>query len=384
MTAPSPVALEVAERIRRHGPRPFEEVVDLALYHPEHGFYAAVGSAGRRGDFITSPEVGPLFGAVLARALDTWWDELGRPDPFTVIEAGAGRGALAIAVRAARPACLPALTYVLVERSPRLRALQGEHLHLTPPALALPAASPGEGAPPPLAGTGPRFAALGELPAGPVTGVVVANELLDNLAFGLLEWRADTWLEVRVGLDAGDELVEVPVPAGEGLRRVAAVIPGLEGAPEGARIPVQAQAASWVAAALERVDRGRVVAIDYASTTAVLARLPVEAWLRTYRGHERGGPPLHDLGRQDVTVDVCLDQLARVRPPDVVRTQADLLRAHGIDGLVDEGRRIWAGRGAIGDLEAVRGRSRVHEAEALLEAGGLGDFVAVEWEVPGK
>jgi SAM-dependent MidA family methyltransferase len=139
-----------------------------------------------------------------------------------------------------------------------------------------------------------------------------------------------------------------------------------------------------VGSALERVARGRVVVIDYASTTAALARLPVEAWLRTYRGHERGGPPLHDLGRQDVTVDVCLDQLARVRSPDVVRTQAELLRAHGIDRLVDEGRRTWAERGTIGDLAAVRGRSRVHEAEALLEAGGLGDFVAAEWEVAGK
>ena len=46
------------------------------------------GSAGRAGDFLTSPEVGPLFGAVLARALDAWWEELGEPAPFTVVEAG--------------------------------------------------------------------------------------------------------------------------------------------------------------------------------------------------------------------------------------------------------------------------------------------------------
>jgi SAM-dependent MidA family methyltransferase len=384
MATSSPVTVAVAERIRRHGPRSFEDVVDLALYHPEHGFYATVGRAGRRGDFITSPEVGPLFGGVLARALDAWWDDLGRPDPFTVVEAGAGRGALAIAVQAARPACSGALTYVLVERSTRLRATQGEHLRLTPPALALPSASSEDGTPPPLGGTGPRFTSLAELPAGPFTGVVVANELLDNLAFTLLERRGGAWFEVRVGLGRGDALIEVPVPAGEVLTRAVDALPGLDRAPDGARIPLQAQAVAWVGGALERVERGRVLVVDYASTTAALAGLPVEAWLRTYRGHQRGGPPLHDLGRQDVTTDVCLDQLARVRPPDVLRPQADLLRAHGIDELVEEGRRVWTERGAIGDLEAVRGRSRVREAEALLEAGGLGDFVAAEWVVHGK
>ena len=79
----------------------------------------AGGRAGRRGDFITSAEVGPLFGAVVARALDAWWDELGSPDPFVVVDAGAGVGTLARAVLAAGPACAAALRYVLVERSRR-------------------------------------------------------------------------------------------------------------------------------------------------------------------------------------------------------------------------------------------------------------------------
>ena len=60
----------------------FDEFVNLALYG-DRGFYTRSdhpGHAGRRGDFITSPEVGPLFGTVMARALDSWWHELGRPD----------------------------------------------------------------------------------------------------------------------------------------------------------------------------------------------------------------------------------------------------------------------------------------------------------------
>ena len=56
------------------------------------------GSAGRRGDFITSPEVGPLFGVVIARYLDAEWERIGRPDPFTVVDVGAGPGTLARSV----------------------------------------------------------------------------------------------------------------------------------------------------------------------------------------------------------------------------------------------------------------------------------------------
>src|SRR5207244_1222156 len=93
--------------------------------------------AGRGRDFLTSPAVGPLFGAVLARALDDWWDELANPDPFTVIEAGAGDGSLARDVLAARPRCAPALRYVLVEQSLILRDEQAKRLRLEPARLAL-------------------------------------------------------------------------------------------------------------------------------------------------------------------------------------------------------------------------------------------------------
>ena len=93
---------EFRAEIAANGPIPFERFMELALYGVE-GFYMRDGGgvAGRRGDFITSPEVGPLFGAVLARCLDAEWERLGRPDPFTVVDAGAGPGTLARSVLAA-------------------------------------------------------------------------------------------------------------------------------------------------------------------------------------------------------------------------------------------------------------------------------------------
>src|SRR5688500_15098220 len=123
----------IAARIEREGPIRFDAYMELALYEPQSGFFASGAGAGRRSDFITSPEVGPLFGAVMARAVDAEWERLRRPDPFVVVEGGAGRGALAKAVLDASPACLPALRYVCVERSPVLRAA-AESLLPTEPA----------------------------------------------------------------------------------------------------------------------------------------------------------------------------------------------------------------------------------------------------------
>src|SRR5438876_9099638 len=95
----------VVERIRREGPIPFDAFVDVALYGDD-GFFSRARGAGRAGrDFVTSPEVGPLFGALVARGLDRWWDQLDRPDPYLVVEAGAGRGRLARDVLAAAPVC---------------------------------------------------------------------------------------------------------------------------------------------------------------------------------------------------------------------------------------------------------------------------------------
>ena len=76
---------------------------------------------------------------------------------------------------------------------------------------------------------------------------------------------------------------------------------------------------------------------------------------------------------------MCTDQLALVAEPTSDRSQAEWLTAHGIDELVEEGRRIWAERSAIGDLAAVRARSRVMEAHALKDLEGLGGFRVLEW-----
>lgn len=372
------------ERIRRDGSVRFDEFVELALYAPDEGFFATGGGAGRGGaDFLTSPEVGPLFGHLVARHLDRRWHELGRPDPFVVLEAAAGRGALAIGVLAARPECAPALRYVLVERSGALRQRQHEHLAIGHAFDVLGPETDPDGPAGPALGTGqgPLLCSLEDLPATPVTGVVVANELLDNVPFRLLERRGDggsRWGELRVTLD-GDRLVELVVPATDDLaRRADELAPD---AAVGARIPVQDAAVAWLDRAIATLERGSVLVVDYVSTTAELAGRDPSQWLRTYRGHGRGTAPLVDPGRQDITCEVAVDQLARRHPPTRQRTQAEWLAALDIDELVEEGRRAWHDAAGAPDLAAMRGRSRVTEAEALTDPDGLGAFGVLEWDL---
>ena len=376
---PTRVAEIVAERARRLGPLPFDEVVELALYHPEHGFYSSGGEAGRAGDFLTSPEVGPLFGAVLANALDSWWRDLGEPDPYVVVEAGAGAGTLARHVLDAGPTCAPALRYVLVERSERLREMQRGRLPMEPARQVLGPAvvtDPDEG-PHAVPGIGPLVTSLGELPQRPFVGAVIANELLDNLPFALLEKAPLGWSEVRVGAQLG----EVLVPASPERERRAQAF-ALD-APAGGRIPLQDAASAWVRSALAVLERGVVLTFDYADVTRSMAHRPWTGWVRTYRRHGPGGHPLEDLGEQDITCDVAIDQLDPVRSVLSYRFQAEFLVSHGLSSMVDEARRRWEARAHIGDLEALKHRSRLSEAAALTDPAGLGAFRVLEWKVGG-
>jgi SAM-dependent MidA family methyltransferase len=377
----------ITRLIRREGPIPFDRFVEIALYEPSAGFFATGRGAGRAGrDFVTSPEVGPLFGACVARALDREWQAQGAPDPFLVNETGAGRGRHAREILRAQPACAPALHYVLVERSATLQEEQRDALDLEPADEALGpfGKAAHEDAPVPVAGNGPVFVALGELPALEISGVVLANELLDNLPFGIAHYDGARWQEVRVALRApghgalrDDALREVLVPADESdAHALSEITAGLEVA-AGARLPIPRGIDEWFEACARVLRNGVILAIDYVDDArGVLERGP-DSWLRTYRAHERGGAPLDAPGDQDLTADIVREQVVRTARASGFtladdRSQAEWLRDLDIEGLVNEGRETWEARAQLGDLEALAGRSRATEAAALTDPGGLG------------
>ena len=354
----------IACRIGERGPIPVSEYVDACLYDPDGGFYMRPGggrAGGREGHFLTAPEVGPLFGAVLARALDAWWVEFGEPAPFTVVDWGAGPGTLARSMLAAEPACMAAgaLRLVLVELSPTQRALHPDHPIVTSTARLSDA-----------------------LPEGAPAGVVVANELLDNLPFDVARRGSDGWEELRVTVDdssrEGFELIPMPASAD--------LVADLPVVPVGSRVPVQRAARRWVAQAHRLVGTGRTVAFDYGAATSELAQRsslsddPAAGmgWLRTHRDHHGGSEWLTEPGSCDITADVALDQVQADHRAEVC-TQAEFLRSHGIDQLVAEGRAAWTDRAGVGDLAALKARSREREAEALSDPAGMGAFDVLVW-----
>ncbi len=130
-------------------------------------------------------------------------------------------------------------------------------------------------------------------------------------------------------------------------------------------------------ASLSPRGRGFLVVVDYAATAAALVTLRQEDWLRTFRAHQHGGPPLADPGEQDITCTVPEEHLVAHAERAGFRlvehtAQAVWLAALGIDQLADDARGAWRERAAVGDLDAMAARSRVSEAAALTDPSGLG------------
>ena len=320
----------------------FERYMGLALYG-EGGFYQDGGKAGRRGDFLTSPEVGPLFAAVIARYLDECWNVMGRPSSFDVVEVGAGPGTLARGIFDAQPKCISALKYVAVEISEAQRTLH------------------------------PSFVeSKADFPDRTIHGVVLANELLDNLPFKLFVFDG-AWKEAFVALGDGGKFVEVL----RTVENVPEVLP--KNAPLGSRAPIQTAASQWMLGVSQKLSRGRVLVFDYCSeSTGEIAVTPWREWLRTYKDHKRGSHYLLEPGSQDITTQVLVDQMVKAVPGLSVTQQSEWLHTMGIDELVSEGNKYWDEHKSAPDIYAMKMRSRFNEAQALISQDGLGAFSVLE------
>ena len=244
-------------------------------------------------------------------AVDTWWGESGRPDPFTLVEMGAGDGSRAEAFLAEGPECLTALRYVLVEDDPARREQQRAHLPIESPILVLGPVGPDDqddfddphdpgGLGPEeriraVVGIGPLVTSLAEPPVVEGPAFVVAIGWASRLPSDRLEWRDGRWWEIRLSAGSDGVLSELPVPLDRSRAASAEQLAGADGPsrpprPDGARYAQLGSVQDWLARTLRVAESGRLVVIDrWTDVTRPLT--PGEA------------PPL------------ALDQLAAVRRP---------------------------------------------------------------------
>ena len=337
---------EVAARVRAaiadHGPIGFEEYMEIALYGPG-GFFERP-PIGARGHFVTAPHVHPfVFAHCVRTALLETWHALGEPDPFRVVELGAGDGTLAEALLdafAELPA--PRVDYVGVEISAGARdALLGRGLK-----------------------------AVGQVEdLEPFGGVILANELLDNLPFVPVRGRDRGLVEVRVGLDEdGDDLVEVEVPWSRG-----DAAPTLRDGQE-STIPVGAFAI--LDEAVTRLHRGSLLLIDYGRTEGSAGAV------HGYREHREVADVLSDPGGTDITAGVDWTLIAAHARNLGLRACGPVTQAEALDAL---GHPRW--EAAMREMQAFlqradRGSEAVRVWETRSRASLLADpagFGAFRW-----
>jgi SAM-dependent MidA family methyltransferase len=222
------------------------------------------------------------------------------------------------------------------------------------------------------------MASLDEL-TDPVLGVIVANEVADNLPAALAVRRGSEWRERRVGAE-GDDLAWVEC---EARQEVAAWADRFAGpVPEGGQVEVQLEAFAWMQRLTGMLEAGSVLVFDYGETGEGLAQRRAEGTLRTYRGHHLGPDPLLEPGATDVTADVDVGALAAAAEEagaDVeVLSQAAFLERWGLRERLRELRGEELALARDGDpMERLRVRSTRTEAETLLHPRGLGDFRVV-------
>jgi SAM-dependent MidA family methyltransferase len=290
----TPLERILLDLIRGSGPITFREYMALCLYHPEHGYYTRGWErTGVRGDYFTSSDLHPIFARLLARQAAEMWEVLGRPDPFTWVEMGAGRGLFAqdFLKWAAKAEFGATLKYVAIEPSGEAR-------------LRLRNRVSGEGG----STTFHALANLEEL--GPVTGCLFSNELVDAFPVSIVTRARGRLQEIYVTAQ-GETLREKLGPLSD--TAVAAGVAGYaHGLEEGHRMEVNLLVAPWIRFVAERLVRGFALTIDYGDLAARLytGDRP-RGTLMAYRDHVASEDLFSTPGEQDLTAHVNFSALIR-------------------------------------------------------------------------
>ena len=329
----------------------FAEFMELALYHPQHGYYASnTAKIGTSGDFFTSPHLGSDFGELLAEQFFQMWELLDCPYPFSLVEMGAGQGLLAKDVlrylQRHYPQCFAVLEYLIIERAGALIAEQQQQLS---PLIE--------------AGANVHWCSFDELSPNSIVGCFFSNELVDALPVHLVMTTDSRLQEIYVTTTTEDNKLQLQEVVDD------LSTPDLERYftelkinlfnspyPDRYRTEVNLAALDWIATVASKLQRGYVLTIDYGySSDRYYHPLRSEGTLQCYYRHSHHSDPYLYVGEQDITAHVNFTALQKWGEKSGLQTL----------GFTKQGMFLMAL--GLGDRLALISQSMAHQPQDVLD-----------------
>lgn len=336
LTTQNPTEAEVRRKVAAEGRITFAQFMEIALYHPEGGYYTTRKAIGAKGDYFTSPAAHPAFGALLVLQMERMWNLLGRPDAFHIVEMGAGdclmaRDLLDFA-HCLEPEFSKALEYLTTDRT------------------------------------------TSSIAASDVTGCVISNELVDAFPVHRFQIDKGSLLEVFATTNDAGELVEelgepsTPLIA----RRLEKLGRSL---PDGFSGEVNLEISPWMNQVSRVLKRGFVITIDYGHEAEQLySPSRSQGTLQTYFRHTDGSSPYQRIGRQDITAHVDFTAVVDEGKtaglsPITLLSQAEYLGDLRLRDIEEKVSRL-----ALGSFDRDANLMALRE---LVKPGGLGGFLVL-------
>jgi SAM-dependent MidA family methyltransferase len=357
----TPLQQRIVERIQREGPIPFAAYMRMALYEPGYGYYVTgQPKLGWEGDYYTSTDVADFFADCMGRQLQLMWEQLGRPDPFNVLEQGAGRGNLASGIRswAARqtPDMLAALNYRTGDIRMGVDVISETNWYDM------------------------------DAPAS-MFHVIISNELVDAFPVHIIEVRDKHLYELYV--DAQDGRL-FPVLNEPSSAEVASYLDNYK-IPwatfrNGWRAEINLDAHRWMQQIAKILCKGYLLTIDYGDKArALYTPYRQHGTLTCYYQHQANEQPLARPGQQDITAHVNFNALIDEGRRQGLRlnlftTQRQWLKNMGIHAALEQLRTTQfaamdteraSNKGQIARLQWMNQQQRV---AALTDPNGMGNF----------
>lgn len=338
----------------------FADYMDLVLYHPQYGYYNSQDNIiGASGDFFTSSSLGKDFGELLAIQFREMWQYLAKPNPFYLVEIGAGRGNLSYDILAYlqnNTELIKALKYIIIEQSQELRARQQKLLEQ-------------------FTNIDISWKAWQEIPDNSLNGCLFSNELIDAFPVHLITLNRDEIQEIYLTIE-DDKLAEIVGKIStDKLEKYFDLIEidwRTKKYPQNYRTEVNLKALDWLKTVSSKLRQGYLLTIDYGYTAEKYYHPQrSQGTLQCYYQHRHHNNPYVNLGYQDITAHVNFTALERQGELSGLETigftrQGMLLMALGLGDRLNE---LSSGKYNISQI--FQRRDALHQ---LIEPTGLGGF----------